>query len=52
MAYTIAFKVKHDSAFYENYFDAKEEKEKFRELAIQTTKIKYRNGYDATYGKV
>jgi hypothetical protein len=34
MAYKVAFKVKHDSGFYEKYFDAKEEKVKFKELAL------------------
>ena len=34
MAYIITFKVKHDSNFYVNYFDAKEEKTKFIELAM------------------
>lgn len=32
MAYKIAFKVKHDSDFYTKYFDAKEEKAKFKKL--------------------
>lgn len=34
MAYKIAFKVKHESDFYAKYFDAKEEKVKFKELAV------------------
>lgn len=34
MAYEIAFKVKPDSDFYAKYFDAKEEKMKFKELAV------------------
>lgn len=34
MDYKIAFTVKHDSDFYRKYFDAKEEKIKFKELAI------------------
>ena len=33
MGFEIAFKVKHDSEFYRKYFDAKEEREKFKELA-------------------
>lgn len=34
MAYEVAFKVKPDSDFYAKYFDAKEEKVKFKELAV------------------
>jgi hypothetical protein len=34
MAYKIAFKVKHESDFYAKYFDSKEEKVKFKELAV------------------
>lgn len=34
MAYNIAFKVNHESDFYAKYFDAKEEKVKFKELAV------------------
>lgn len=34
MAYKIAFKVKPESDFYAKYFDAKEEKVKFKELAV------------------
>lgn len=34
MAYKIAFKVKHDSELYAQYFDAREEITKFRALAV------------------
>ena len=33
MGFEIAFKVKRDSEFYKQYFEAKEERGKFRELA-------------------
>lgn len=33
MGFEIAFKVKHDSEFYKQYFEAKEEREKFKRLA-------------------
>lgn len=34
MADSKAFRVKHDSDFYKTYFEAKEEKQKFRNLAV------------------
>jgi hypothetical protein len=33
MGFEIAFKVKHDSKFYKQYFEAKDERQRFRELA-------------------
>ena len=33
MGFEIAFKVKHDSEFYKQYFEAKEERDKFKGLA-------------------
>lgn len=38
MSCMFAFTVKHDSDFYKQYFAAKDEKEKFRQLAITFTK--------------
>jgi len=37
MSYQLAFKVKHDSDFYKQYFASKDEKEKFRQLAVAFT---------------
>ena len=34
---TLAFKVKHGSDFYKQYFAAKDEKEKFRQMAVNFT---------------
>lgn len=34
MSFEIAFKVKHDSEFYRKYFEAKEERQKFKGLAF------------------
>ena len=34
MGFEVAFKVKHDSEFYRKYFEAKEEREKFKGLAF------------------
>ena len=34
MSFEIAFKVKRDSEFYRKYFEAKEERQKFRGLAV------------------
>ena len=34
MGFEIAFKVKHDSEFYRQYFEAKEERQKFKGLAF------------------
>lgn len=34
MGFEIAFKVKHDSEFYRKYFEAKEERQKFKGLAF------------------
>lgn len=38
MGCSLAFKVKTDSDFYNQYFAAKDEKDKFRQLAITFTK--------------
>ena len=46
MAYKIAFKVKHDSDFYAKYFDAKEEKVKFKKLAVPLLK---KHGIDGRF---
>lgn len=46
MAFKFAFRVKHDSEFYRQYFDAKEERTHFRTMAVDFFK-KY--GIDGQY---
>ncbi len=46
MAYKIAFKVKHDTEFYRQYFDAKEEITRFRSMAVEFFK---KHGIDGRY---
>lgn len=46
MAYKLAFRVKRDSDFYAKYFDAREEKIKFKQLAAPFFK---KHGIDGSY---
>ena len=46
MAFKFAFRVKHDSEFYRQYFDAKEERTHFRTMAVDFFK---KHGIDGRY---